>query len=73
VEDVAPLVVYLASDESAGVTGQYIGFGGDRFAIWGHPKEAFVTHRDGGWTADQLAADFAGFTEHLQSHLPPPK
>jgi 3-oxoacyl-[acyl-carrier protein] reductase len=73
VEDVAPLVVYLASDESADVTGQYIGFGGDRFAIWAHPKEAFVTHREGGWSADQLATDFAGFTEHLQSHLPPPK
>ena len=27
VEDVAPLVVYLASDASADVTGQYIGFG----------------------------------------------
>jgi 3-oxoacyl-[acyl-carrier protein] reductase len=73
VEDVAPLVVYLASDEAAGVTGQYIGFGGDRFAIWAHPKEAFVTHRDGGWSAEQLAADFAGFSEHLQSHTPPPK
>ncbi|MEV5892440.1 SDR family NAD(P)-dependent oxidoreductase [Nonomuraea fuscirosea] len=71
VEDVAPLVVYLSSDEAAGVTGQYIGFGGDKFAIWAHPKEAFVTHRDGGWSADQLAEDFAGFSEHLQSHTPP--
>jgi NAD(P)-dependent dehydrogenase (short-subunit alcohol dehydrogenase family) len=73
VDDAAPLVVYLASDEAAGVTGQYIGFGGDRLAIWEHPKEAFVTHRDGGWTPDQLAADFAGFGEHLQSHKGPGK
>jgi NAD(P)-dependent dehydrogenase (short-subunit alcohol dehydrogenase family) len=69
--DVAPLVVYLSSDEAAGITGQYIGFGGDRLAIWAHPKEAFVTHREGGWTPDQLATDFAGLTEHLQTHTPP--
>jgi NAD(P)-dependent dehydrogenase (short-subunit alcohol dehydrogenase family) len=69
--DAASLVVYLASDEAAGVNGQYIGFGGDRLSIWGHPKEVFVTHRDGGWSPDQLAADFAGLAEHLQSHAPP--
>ncbi|GAA0981507.1 SDR family oxidoreductase [Acrocarpospora macrocephala] len=71
VQDVAPLVVYLSSAESAGITGQYFGFGGDKFAIWAHPKEEFVTHREGGWTADQLVEDFAGFSKHLQSHLPP--
>ncbi|MFC6084120.1 SDR family NAD(P)-dependent oxidoreductase [Sphaerisporangium aureirubrum] len=71
VQDVAPLVVYLSSDESTGITGQYFGFGGDRFTIWSHPKEAFVTHREGGWTPDQLATDFPTFTPHLQTHLPP--
>ena len=71
VQDVAPLVVFLSSDEAAGVSGQYIGFGGDRLAIWGHPREAHVTHREGGWTADQLAADFPALAEHLQNHAPP--
>ncbi|WP_062351829.1 SDR family NAD(P)-dependent oxidoreductase [Herbidospora yilanensis] len=71
VRDVAPLLVFLSSDEASGVTGQYFGFGGDRFSIWGHPKETFVTRREGGWTADQLSADFAEFTPHFQSHLPP--
>jgi ABC-type oligopeptide transport system substrate-binding subunit len=33
-----------------------------------HPAESFVTHRDGGWTPDQLAADFAEYTQHLQHH-----
>ncbi|MGI5132910.1 SDR family NAD(P)-dependent oxidoreductase [Pseudonocardia sp. CA-107938] len=68
VEDVVPLVVYLGSAESAGVTGQYLGFGGDRLAIWAHPQESFVTHREGGWTAEQLAADFADWTGRLQDH-----
>lgn len=68
VEDVAPLVVYLSSAESAAVTGRYFSFGGDRFAIWSHPKESFVTHRDGGWTPAQLAADFAEYAQHLQHH-----
>ncbi|HYQ62455.1 SDR family NAD(P)-dependent oxidoreductase [Actinophytocola sp.] len=68
VEDVAPIIVYLSSPESAAVTGQYFSFGGDRFAIWAHPTESFVTHRDGGWTPEQLAADFAEYTQHLQHH-----
>ncbi|SHL11236.1 3-oxoacyl-[acyl-carrier protein] reductase [Pseudonocardia thermophila] len=72
VEDVVPLVVFLSSAAAAGITGQYIGFGGDRLSVWAHPTEAFVTHRDGGWSAEQLAADFAGWTEHLQDHTRKP-
>jgi 3-oxoacyl-[acyl-carrier protein] reductase len=68
VEDVTPIIVYLSSPESAAVTGQYFSFGGDRFAIWAHPTESYVTHRDGGWTAEQLAADFAEYATHLQHH-----
>lgn len=68
VEDVTPIVVYLSATESAGITGQYFSFGGDRFAIWAHPAESFVTHRDGGWTPAQLAADFAEYAQHLQRH-----
>jgi 3-oxoacyl-[acyl-carrier protein] reductase len=68
VADVAPIVVYLSSAESAAVTGQYFSFGGDRFGIWAHPSECFVTHRDGGWTPGQLAADFAEYAQHLQRH-----
>ncbi|GIH62703.1 SDR family oxidoreductase [Microbispora siamensis] len=56
VEDVAPLVVFLASDASAGVTGQAIGIGGDRLALWAHPKEKAVAFADGGWTAEAIAA-----------------
>lgn len=56
VEDVAGLVVYLASAESAGVTGQAIGLGGDRLALWTHPQERAVAFTDGGWSAEAIAA-----------------
>jgi NAD(P)-dependent dehydrogenase (short-subunit alcohol dehydrogenase family) len=55
-EDVAGLVVYLASDASAQVTGQCIGIGGDKLALWSHPQEVAVAYADGGWSADAIAA-----------------
>ncbi len=33
-----------------GITGQAIGLGGDRLALWSHPAEAVVAFADGGWT-----------------------
>ena len=38
-EDCAPLVVFLASEAAAGVTGQAIGIGGDRLSLYSHPAE----------------------------------
>ncbi|MEU8179016.1 SDR family NAD(P)-dependent oxidoreductase [Microbispora hainanensis] len=58
VEDVAGLVVFLASDAAAGVTGQAIGIGGDRLALWSHPAEKAVVFADGGWTAEAIAASW---------------
>jgi NAD(P)-dependent dehydrogenase (short-subunit alcohol dehydrogenase family) len=54
-EDCAPLVVYLASDAAADVTGQAIGIGGDRLSLYSHPAEIAHELRDGGWTADAIA------------------
>nr|WP_308801063.1 SDR family NAD(P)-dependent oxidoreductase [Streptomyces polyasparticus] len=59
VEDVASLITFLASDASAAVTGQAIGIGGDRLALWAHPQEKSVAFADGGWSADSIAADWA--------------
>lgn len=59
--DCAPLVVYLASDAAAGVTGQALGIGGDRLSLYSHPAEAAFALRDGGWTADTIAEAVAGF------------
>jgi NAD(P)-dependent dehydrogenase (short-subunit alcohol dehydrogenase family) len=55
-EDVAPLITFLASDAAAGVTGQCIGIGGDKLALWSHPQEISVAYADGGWNADAIAA-----------------
>ncbi|MEW9528695.1 SDR family oxidoreductase [Microbispora sp. NPDC049125] len=55
VEDVAQLIVFLASDASADVTGQAIGIGGDKLALWAHPAEKAVAYADGGWKADAIA------------------
>ncbi|MFD3534124.1 SDR family oxidoreductase [Streptomyces sp. NPDC058664] len=59
VEDVASVITFLASDDSDGVTGQAIGIGGDRLALWAHPKEKAVVFADGGWSADAIAAGWA--------------
>ncbi|MBJ7609922.1 MAG: SDR family oxidoreductase [Candidatus Dormibacteraeota bacterium] len=54
-EDVAPLLVFLASDAAKGITGQCIGLGGDKLSLWSHPQEIAAAYRDGGWTADAIA------------------
>lgn len=59
-EDVAPLIVYLASEASAGITGQCIGIGGDRLSLWAHPVEAAHEISKGGWRADGIAEALGG-------------
>jgi len=54
-QDVAPLLVFLASDAAKEVTGQCVGLGGDKLALWSHPQEIRMAYRDGGWTADAIA------------------
>ncbi|MET3984505.1 SDR family NAD(P)-dependent oxidoreductase [Streptomyces sp. PvR034] len=74
VEDVAGLITFLASDASDGVTGQAIGIGGDRLALWAHPKEKAVAFADGGWSGDAIAAawpDGVG-AEHETYGIPAP-
>jgi NAD(P)-dependent dehydrogenase (short-subunit alcohol dehydrogenase family) len=57
--DSAALVVFLASEAAAGVTGQAIGIGGDRLSMWSHPVEVAAAFSDGGWTAEQIAESWA--------------
>jgi NAD(P)-dependent dehydrogenase (short-subunit alcohol dehydrogenase family) len=54
-EDCAPLVVFLASEAGAEVTGQAIGIGGDRLSLYSHPAEIVSELRDGGWTVEEIA------------------
>ncbi|GAB3721787.1 SDR family NAD(P)-dependent oxidoreductase [Nocardiopsis nanhaiensis] len=55
-KDAAGLVAYLASDESAHVTGQCVGIGGDKLSLWSHPQEVSVAYRDGGWSAEAIGS-----------------
>ncbi|NRQ37388.1 SDR family oxidoreductase [Nonomuraea sp. NN258] len=58
VEDVAGLIVFLASDAAAEVSGQAVGIGGDRLALWSHPAEKAVALAGGGWSAEAIAASW---------------
>ncbi|GAA0899346.1 SDR family NAD(P)-dependent oxidoreductase [Pseudonocardia zijingensis] len=72
-DDVAPLVVYLASAESADVTGQAIAVGGDRIGLWTHPEQVSVQQRSGGWTPEAVRDLFAGELKgELQDYVPAP-
>jgi NAD(P)-dependent dehydrogenase (short-subunit alcohol dehydrogenase family) len=78
-EDAAGLVAFLASDAAAGITGQAVGIGGDRLAMWSHPTEVVVEFADGtGWSADAVAdvwpKQFASAQQTVGQQFPePPK
>lgn len=77
-DDVAPLVVFLASDAAAGVNGQAIGIGGDRLSLYSHPDQIVKEYAAGGWNADQIARvwdeKFAPSLQRVGELLPePPK
>ena len=74
VEDVTGLIVFLASDASQGITGQAIGVGGDRLALWAHPQEKTVAFSDGGWSAADIAAGWSSNFQELETYgIPAPK
>ncbi|MFB6781533.1 SDR family NAD(P)-dependent oxidoreductase [Streptomyces sp. NPDC056352] len=58
-EDCAALIPFLASDTARAVTGQCIGIGGDKLALWSHPQETAVAYADGGWSPEAIAASWA--------------
>ncbi|MGY1835743.1 SDR family oxidoreductase [Blastococcus sp. SYSU DS0510] len=76
-EDAAGVVAFLASDAAAGITGQVVGIGGDRLALWSHPREVVVEFADGtGWSADAVAGvwpgAFAGSQQRVGQEFPEP-
>ena len=71
-EDVASLIVWLASDAAAGVTGQAIGIGGDRLTLYAHPAVLRTLDHDGGWTPEQIGDAWqAELAEDTQPSGPP--
>lgn len=77
--DAAGLVAFLASDAAGGITGQAIGIGGDRLALWSHPREVVVEMADGsGWSAEEISQvwpqSFAPSQQTVGQEIPePPK
>lgn len=59
-EDVAPLVVWLASELAADVTGQAIGIGGDKLTLYSHPAELAAEYAEGGWSAEGIEKAWRG-------------
>ena len=53
-EDVAPLIVWLASDEAANVNGQIFGASGGRFSLYAPWTEVKTIAKDGQWTIEEL-------------------
>jgi len=72
--DAAGLVVFLASPAAEGITGQAIGVGGDKLALWSHPEEVAVAYRPGGWSADAIAEVWQSSVGRVPQRvgIPPP-
>jgi short-subunit dehydrogenase len=62
-EKVAPLVVYLASDQADGITGQILSARNNEIYLFNQNRPIRTLHRSDGWTpqrlAEQLKAAFA--------------
>ena len=53
-DDVAPMVVYLASDAAANINGQTFGAAGGNYPLYQNPIPIKSIHKDGRWTLDEL-------------------
>ena len=54
-EDIAPMVVYLLSDQARHVTGQVYTVSGGKIAVWNQPAELRAMFKDGRWTPEEIA------------------
>jgi hypothetical protein len=61
---IAPLVVYLASDAAADVTGQIFGVRANEIMLFSQPRPIRTMHRGEGWTVDTIG-------DHLMPALRP--
>jgi NAD(P)-dependent dehydrogenase (short-subunit alcohol dehydrogenase family) len=55
-DDVAPMVVYLASEEAASVNGQIFLCAGPSYALVSQPRPVATIFKEGRWTLDELEA-----------------
>jgi NAD(P)-dependent dehydrogenase (short-subunit alcohol dehydrogenase family) len=68
--NVAPIVVFLASDAAQNVTGQCIGASGYRISLYTHMVPEKVIYSEGPWDLDHL---FKVFNSTLGADLKPPR
>jgi len=55
-EDVAPMVLYLLSDQARHITGQLYTVVGSKIAVWNQPEEVRAVYAAGRWTPEEIAA-----------------
>ena len=67
-EHIAPVAVFLATDEAKEISGQVFGVRGKEVMLFGHMRPLRSIHHDLGWTPERLAAMFPGTLKH---HLAP--
>jgi len=53
-DDIAPIVVYLATDAAANINGQTFGSSGGTISLYQNPEPIKSIHKDGRWTLDEL-------------------
>ena len=66
-EHIAPLVCFLASDASVGISGQIFRSAGSNLGLVGHPRTRLSAAADGSWTAESIAQTVAGWRSELES------
>jgi NAD(P)-dependent dehydrogenase (short-subunit alcohol dehydrogenase family) len=72
-ENIAPIVVYLATDQAAGITGQVFYTGGGTlqlYAGWGPMRQL---QKDERWTVEELVERVPGMFEDKPTAYAPPK
>jgi len=55
-EKIAPLVVYLASDRAAGISGQIFSVRNNEIYLFSQTRPIRTLHRSDGWTPEKLDA-----------------
>jgi len=59
-EKIAPLVVYLGSDQAGGISGQILGVRNNEIYLFNQNRPIRTLHRSDGWTPDKIAAQLKG-------------
>jgi len=59
-EKIAPLVVYLGSDQANGISGQILGVRNNEIYLFNQNRPIRTLHRSDGWTPDKIAAQLKG-------------